>query len=121
MIGREELIGDPRYDSPDARSDRADEVNAMIAAWTRLHTKHEAMEIIGAAGIPAGAVLDTLEQAYPQLLGTIRDHTTNIRRPFLRFFVCEEDWSHHSPDESLPEAIISGREPIIILGAIAGG
>jgi hypothetical protein len=67
------------------------------------------------------AVLDTLEQAYPQLLGTIRDHTTKVRRPFLRFFVCEEDWSHHSPDEPLPEAITSGREPIIILGAIAGG
>jgi crotonobetainyl-CoA:carnitine CoA-transferase CaiB-like acyl-CoA transferase len=61
VIGREDLIGDPRYDSPAARSERAAEVNEMIAAWTRLHTKHEAMEIIGAAGIPAGAVLDTLE------------------------------------------------------------
>jgi formyl-CoA transferase len=61
VIGREDLIGDPRYDSPAARSERADEVNEMVAAWTRQHTKHEAMEIIGAAGIPAGAVLDTAE------------------------------------------------------------
>jgi len=61
VIGREDLIGDPRYDSPAARAERATEVNEMIATWTRRHTKHEAMEIIGAAGIPAGAVLDTLE------------------------------------------------------------
>ncbi|PPQ34604.1 CaiB/BaiF CoA transferase family protein [Rhodopila globiformis] len=61
VIGREDLIGDPRYDSPSARSERPGEVNDMIAAWTRRHDKHEAMDIIGAAGIPAGAVLDTLE------------------------------------------------------------
>jgi len=67
------------------------------------------------------AVLDTLEAAYPQLEGTIRDHTTKIRRPFLRFFVCGEDWSHHPTDTPLPPAITDGREPLIILGAIAGG
>ncbi|MBN8926288.1 MAG: hypothetical protein BGO51_17345 [Rhodospirillales bacterium 69-11] len=61
VIGREDLIGDARYDSPAARAEREAEVNEMIAAWTRQHTKHEAMEIIGAAGIPAGAVLDTME------------------------------------------------------------
>lgn len=61
VIGREDLVGDARYDSPAARSERAAEVNEMIAGWTRRHTKHEAMEIIGAAGIPAGAVLDTME------------------------------------------------------------
>jgi crotonobetainyl-CoA:carnitine CoA-transferase CaiB-like acyl-CoA transferase len=61
VIGREDLVGDPRYDSPAARSERAAEVNDMIAAWTRQHSKHEAMDIIGAAGIPAGAVLDTME------------------------------------------------------------
>ncbi len=61
VIGRPELVGDARYDSPAARSERADEVNGMIADWTRQHTKHEAMKIIGAAGIPAGAVLDTME------------------------------------------------------------
>jgi formyl-CoA transferase len=61
VIGREDLIGDPRYDSPAARAERAGEVNEMVANWTRQRTKHEAMEIIGAAGIPAGAVLDTME------------------------------------------------------------
>ncbi|HYZ21906.1 MAG TPA: CoA transferase [Rhodopila sp.] len=61
VIGREDLIGDPRYDTPAARSERRQDVNDMVAAWTRQHTKHEAMEIIGAAGIPAGAVLDTME------------------------------------------------------------
>ncbi len=61
VIGREDLIGDPRFDSPAARAERAAEVNEMIAGWTRQHTKHEAMEIIGAAGVPAGAVLDTME------------------------------------------------------------
>ena len=61
VIGREDLLGDARYDSPAARAERKQEVDAMVAAWTRQHTKHEAMEIIGAAGIPAGAVLDTME------------------------------------------------------------
>ena len=61
VIGREELIGDPRFATPEARAERADEVNEMIAEWTTQHTKHEAMQIIGAAGVPAGAVLDTLE------------------------------------------------------------
>jgi crotonobetainyl-CoA:carnitine CoA-transferase CaiB-like acyl-CoA transferase len=61
VIGREDLIGDPRFETPAARAERPDEVNGMISAWTKQHTKHEAMEIIGAAGIPAGAVLDTME------------------------------------------------------------
>jgi len=61
VIGREELIGDARFESPAARAERADEVNGMISAWTMRHTKHEAMEIVGAAGVPAGAVLDTME------------------------------------------------------------
>ena len=61
VIGREDLIGDPRFETPAARAERADEVNDMITDWTRRHTKHEAMEIIGAAGVPAGAVLDTME------------------------------------------------------------
>ena len=66
VIGRDELIGDSRFDSPAARAERADEVNEMISVWTRRHTKHEAMEIIGAAGIPAGAVLDTMELSQDQ-------------------------------------------------------
>ena|SRR5689334_16499854 len=67
------------------------------------------------------SVLDALENAYPMLRGTIRDHVTQARRPFLRFFVCSEDWSHESPDTPLPEDIVSGKEPLYIVGAIAGG
>jgi sulfur-carrier protein len=67
------------------------------------------------------SVLDALEAAYPMLCGTIRDHVTQQRRPFLRFFACGEDLSHESPDTPLPEAIASGAEPLLILGAIAGG
>ena len=67
------------------------------------------------------AVLDALEARYPMLGGTIRDHDTGKRRPFLRFFACEEDWSHESLDAALPEAVAAGREPLLILGAIAGG
>jgi len=67
------------------------------------------------------AVLDALEAQYPMLRGTIRDHGTLQRRAFLRFFACEEDLSHESPDAVLPEAVAAGREPFVILGAIAGG
>ncbi len=67
------------------------------------------------------AVLDALETEYPTLRGTIRDQATKERRPFLRFFACEEDLSHESPDTPLPEAVASGKEPLIVLGAIAGG
>ena len=67
------------------------------------------------------AVLDALEAAYPMLCGTIRDHVTLQRRPFLRYFACEQDLSHESPDAPLPEAVAAGKEPFIVLGAIAGG
>jgi molybdopterin synthase sulfur carrier subunit len=67
------------------------------------------------------SVLDALEARYPMLCGTIRDHTTQQRRPFLRFFACEQDLSHEPPDAPLPDAIASGAEPLIVLGAIAGG
>ena len=67
------------------------------------------------------SVLDALELRYPMLRGTIRDHVTQQRRPFLRFFACEEDLSHESPDAPLPPAVAVGTEPLIILGAIAGG
>ncbi|MCA1597319.1 MAG: MoaD/ThiS family protein [Chloroflexi bacterium] len=66
-------------------------------------------------------LLDALEQRYPMLRGTIRDHTTQFRRPFVRFFACEEDLSHESPDALLPGAVASGTEPFLIVGAIAGG
>ena len=67
------------------------------------------------------SVLDALEAQYPMLRGTIRDHVTQERRPFLRFFACSEDYSHESPDTPLPDAIASGAEPLLIIGAIAGG
>jgi molybdopterin synthase sulfur carrier subunit len=67
------------------------------------------------------AVLDALEAKYPMLQGTIREHETLKRRAFLRFFVCEEDWSHESPDALLPEAVASGKEPLLVVGAVAGG
>jgi molybdopterin synthase sulfur carrier subunit len=67
------------------------------------------------------SVLDALEARYPMLRGTIRDHVTQQRRPFLRFFACEEDLSHEPPDAPLPEAVASGKEPLLIIGAIAGG
>ena len=67
------------------------------------------------------SVLDALESRYPVLCGTIRDHGTLERRPFLRFFVCEEDITHDSPDAPLPDAVVHGDEPFFIIGAIAGG
>ncbi len=67
------------------------------------------------------AVLDALENRYPMLRGTIRDQVTKERRPFLRFFACDQDLSHEPPDALLPDAVTSGVEPFIILGAIAGG
>lgn len=66
-------------------------------------------------------ILDAVEAAYPMLEGTIRDHFTKERRAFLRFFACEQDLSHDSPDDLLPEAVVSGREPLLVIGAVAGG
>ena len=77
------------------------------------------LEIAGA--VTQRSVLDAIEANYPMLSGTIRDHVTQERRPFLRFFACEEDWSHQSPDAPLPEEVASGKEPLLIVGAIAGG
>ena len=74
-----------------------------------------------AAPVTLRSVLDALEARYPMLRGTIRDHVTLERRAFLRFFACEEDLSHDSHDAPLPEAVASGKEPLLIIGAIAGG
>ncbi len=67
------------------------------------------------------SVLDALEERYPMLRGTIRDHVTQQRRPFVRFFACGEDLSHESPDAPLPEAVATAVEPFLVVGAIAGG
>ncbi len=66
-------------------------------------------------------VVDALERAYPMLVGTVRDHSTKKRRPMLRFFACEEDWSDVPIDDPLPAEVASGKEPLLIVGAIAGG
>jgi molybdopterin synthase sulfur carrier subunit len=71
--------------------------------------------------VTVGAVLDALETAYPTLRGTIRDHGTLRRRPLVRFFACEQDLSHESPDAPLPDAIVKGAEPFYVVGAMAGG
>ena len=71
--------------------------------------------------VTTGSVLDALEARYPVLRGTIRDHVTRARRPFVRFFACEEDLSHDPPGTPLPDAVVSGAEPFIVLGAMAGG
>ena len=77
------------------------------------------LEVAGVVSIQT--VLDTLEAQYPMLEGTIRDHGTLRRRDFLRFFVCGEDWSHKPLDTVLPDAVAHGREPLLVIGAIAGG
>ncbi len=77
---------------------------------------------VDVAGVPSPlSVVDALEASYPMLLGTIRDSTTKKRRPFIRFFACEEDISHGDPDAPLPEAVVAGKEPFFVIGAMAGG
>ena len=84
------------------------------------HVGHEiTLEVEGP--ITQRSVLDALEARYPTLRGTIRDHNTLQRRSFLRFFACEQDLSHEAPDTPLPEPVVSGKEPFIVVGAIAGG
>jgi hypothetical protein len=72
-------------------------------------------------GVTQGSVLDALEARYPMLRGTIRDHVTQRRRPFVRFFACGQDLSHESPDAPLPDAVALGAEPFLVVGAMAGG
>jgi sulfur-carrier protein len=79
------------------------------------------VELELAGPVTQRSVLDALEARYPALCGTIRDHVTKERRPFLRFFACEEDLTHESPDSPLPEAVATGKEPYLVIGAIAGG
>jgi len=97
-------------------------IRVIIPAHLRTlaHVEGEVkLEILGP--VTQRSVLDALEARYPVLRGTIRDQVTRERRPFLRFFACEEDLSHESPDSPLPEAIATGQEPFLIIGAIAGG
>jgi molybdopterin synthase sulfur carrier subunit len=77
------------------------------------------LEVVGP--VTQRTVVEAIEEKFPALRGTIRDHVTKQRRPFLRFFACEEDLSHEGPDALLPEAVAKGEEPLLIIGAIAGG
>ena len=79
------------------------------------------VELEVAAPVTIRAAVDALEARYPVLQGTIRDHGTLKRRPFVRFFVCKEDWSLEPPETKLPEAVVNGEEPFLIVGAMAGG
>lgn len=91
---------------------------AHLRTLARLKGKVE-LEIEGP--VTQRSILDALETHYPMLRGTIRDHTSQQRRPFIRFFACGEDWSHESPDAPLPEAVATGAEPFLVVGAMAGG
>ena len=97
-------------------------IRVMLPAHLRTLAKingEVALEVDGQ--ITQRSVLDALEARYPMLRGTIRDHVTQKRRPFLRFFACSEDLSHEPPDTPLPDAVAVGAEPFMIIGAIAGG
>lgn len=87
---------------------------------TLAHADNE-VQLDVAAPVTQRAVLDALEARYPMLRGAIRDYETQQRRAFLRFFACEQDLSHEAPDSPLPQAVVEGKEPFIVLGAIAGG
>jgi molybdopterin synthase sulfur carrier subunit len=97
-------------------------IRVILPANLRVLAKVEGEVELDVDGpVTTRSVLDALEASYPMLKGTIRDHVTQKRRAFLRFFACEEDLSQESPDAPLPEAVASGAEPFLILGAIAGG
>jgi molybdopterin synthase sulfur carrier subunit len=81
---------------------------------------HE-VQVSIAGAVTQRTILDALETDYPMLQGTIREHSSKLRRPFIRFFACEQDLSHMSPDDPLPEVVARGSEPFLIIGAIAGG
>jgi sulfur-carrier protein len=97
-------------------------IRVVLPAHLRTLAKvQDEVQLEIAGKITQRSVLDALEAKYPMLQGTIRDHVTLVRRPFLRFFACEEDWSHESADAEFPEAVAKGKEPLLIVGAIAGG
>jgi sulfur-carrier protein len=97
-------------------------IRVILPAHLRTLARVDGEVKIDVAGpVTVGAVLDALEAAYPMLRGTIRDQVTRQRRAFLRFFACEQDLSHDPPETLLPEAIVSGAEPLLVVGAMAGG
>lgn len=96
------------------------ELPAPLLRHAKITSGHE-VSLETSEPVTLRRVLDALEEAHPTLCGTIRDQATKDRRAFIRFFACNEDLSHDSPDDPLPHDVVSGREPLIILGAIAGG
>jgi sulfur-carrier protein len=97
-------------------------IRVVLPAHLRTLARVEGEVKLEVEGRPSVAsVLDVLEARYPMLIGTLRDHVTQQRRPFVRFFACEEDLSHDPPDAPLPDAVVSGAEPFLVVGAIAGG
>lgn len=97
-------------------------IRVMLPAHLRMLAQLKGeVELEVAGPITQRTVLDALEARYPMLRGTIRDQLTQQRRPFVRFFACQEDVTHQSPDEPLPEAVATGAEPLMVVGAIAGG
>jgi hypothetical protein len=106
--------------SEEAKQSIRVELPAPLLRHANITTGHEIVLEIREP-VTLRRVLDAVEAAHPTLCGCIRDQNTKERRPFIRFFACNEDLSHNSPEDPLPSDIISGREPLIILGAIAGG
>ena len=101
---------------------RADVVRVALPAHLRTLARiHGEVELEVRGRVTQGAVLDALETRYPMLRGTIRDQRTGKRRAFIRFFACEQDLSHEQPDAPLPEPVVAGAEPYLIVGAMAGG
>src|ERR1700737_2437299 len=97
-------------------------IRVVLPAHLRtLASFHGEVELEVTVPVTVRSVLDALEERFPMLRGTIREHVTQQRRPFLRFFACGEDLSHEPPDARLPDAVVSGKEPLVVLGAIAGG
>jgi molybdopterin converting factor small subunit len=97
-------------------------IRVVLPAHLRTLTRVDGeVELQVAGQVTQRSVLDALEERYPVLLGTIRDHDSGRRRAFLRFFACEQDLSHEPPDSPLPEAVATGAEPYLIVGAMAGG
>ena len=97
-------------------------INVVLPAHLRRLAKVDGTVALEVEGAPTQrTVLDALEARYPMLQGTIRDHDTQKRRAFIRFFACEEDLSNESPDSPLPDEVVAGKEPFLVVGAMAGG
>ena len=97
-------------------------IRVVLPTHLRALARVDGEVVLDVDGRPSrGAVLDALEAAYPVFKGTIRDQVTRQRRPFIRFFACEQDLTHEPVDAALPEAVVNGAEPYLVVGAMAGG